>query len=552
MDGEIEMEIQKLFLAITILGFMCTQKAHASLDHKHAAELSLTSSAAGADTALASSAFRVQKAGIGVVSIRRQEQRGLVHPAIQRRAMCRCAARNGDAQTLISITPKQDNHSDEKALKDYFFIIQNLTMQEYITYQNALALIERNRLQAAQDIQQAVHEHINAPKVTMLVAQMLHPTIGYKNREKSIVVASVMHPELEAAIVAGDNQKFDKLAAGGWLMDTSNREGLDALSLAVHHGHPEIVKKIIGQIPFVAEQRRNELKKFAEAQAKRYQELGDSQTQEKGKKYTEIAEFIDTDWPKLTQEQNARLSSAIAFAQTDQAMQALAKGANPSGQLHDNDQTIVSYALYKSSIFLKMLIDAKLDLKIEINNARYGSSQSILSYAIDGRSPRMDIIKLLLDAGCDPNERELAHGVPIVFSILIDRQDPSLLQMCLDTKKINLHAKIQDKKGYLYTLLVLAIYMDLPDHAKLLLNAGCDSNELDSLNNPIAVHALTRDNVIFLKMLIAYGANMHATIHLDTGKTLSLVDYAKTLNKPEHLKIIEDAIAEQEYIYSCA
>lgn len=54
-------------------------------------------------------------------------------------------------------------------------------------------------------------------------------------------------------------------------------------------------------------------------------------------------------------------------------------------------------------------------------------------------------------------------------------------------------------------------------------------------------------------MLIEHGATIDVQIQKPyTEKILLLKEWAKRLNKPEHLKLIEDAIAEQEYIYSCA
>lgn len=314
---------------------------------------------------------------------------------------------SSDPKDLFQFIPKEKHELNEHALKRCFFGIKDTTMQEYRAYQAALGAIQQKRMQRFGMIHQAVSDCMNDsvnfdPKVAMITAQMLYPAIGLQTHKEQTTIVPLMHPELENAITSGNDKRFDELAAAGWLTDDPNNKGLDALSLAVHHGQLEILKKLIAQVPFVSEQRKNALKRSAEKQAEYYREQPDEEARQKLQAYQNIAQLIDTAWPN--KEKDNALSEAFYKDNAGAFLEALEKGASPNSRADDQKGSLLIYlALFNPNpVFLKMLVDTK---KID-PQATPEISQGLSIYSLPviaigvGRSIHL---KLLLDAGFDLN-----------------------------------------------------------------------------------------------------------------------------------------------------
>lgn len=340
--------IKRIAIALVLVSI----QMYASLDTKHRAESAAAKStgsagsAASASTATAAMPIASDNKTALERAIDAHDMRAVRAHARKlsdedRKKLIRYAAKKERPRMVLALVPKQSHESHEKGLKDCFFKIQDLTMQEYAPYRQAFVESQNKRIQRARGIyeQMVAHTTLDA-NMAMIIVQMLHPTVVEIQRAKLSTkeLVSAMHPDLEAAIVAGDIQKFDKLVAAGWLLDIPNKEGRDPLTLAVHQGRLEIVKKIVGQIPFVPEQRRNKLKKIAE-----------------DGKHIEIAQLIAAAWPN--QAQDDALYQACLNNQTGDFLQALAEGANPDA-IVDGIQDYAGNRAMVHGVIPKFWVDA--------------------------------------------------------------------------------------------------------------------------------------------------------------------------------------------------
>jgi ankyrin repeat protein len=146
-----------------------------------------------------------------------------------------------------------------------------------------------------------------------------------------------------------------------------------------------------------------------------------------------------------------------------------------------------------------------------------------------------------LARGANPNVLSVL-GDPIAFTALL-QANTVFLTMLLESKSFNLKATVNDDQGRAHPLLLWAIAKNKPDHAQLLLDAGCDPNALNVFGSPIAWTAVLVDNTAFLKMLIDKGLNLSVTI-MHGGKMLSVADFARIKGRVAHLKMIEEAIVK--------
>jgi ankyrin repeat protein len=195
------------------------------------------------------------------------------------------------------------------------------------------------------------------------------------------------------------------------------------------------------------------------------------------------------------------LEQAIGKRKFDIAKKLLVRGANPGGT-----------DIHSQPILIKILRDALLKTE-----------------------DKVEVIRLLLDNGVDPDTVDAIWGLPAICHAVEMSKTPVVEEMLRRGAK----TKVRMLAGQ--TLLTYSIDVNRRNHIKALLDYGADVNEVDGLNRTPLMLALLRLDYNLAKMFVDHGADATAKANEDAVK------FIKGIKRNDFLELFQlAASAESE------
>lgn len=214
------------------------------------------------------------------------------------------------------------------------------------------------------------------------------------------------------------------------------------------------------------------------------------------------------------------LRQALRYNQPAAVQALLAAGANPNAQ-DGNTDSILQEALFMNQ-YISFLDGGK----------------SVEHFATL-LPTRVTIIRQLLQAGANPNDRDRGNGTT-PFMLAAAHGNVELMQLLRQKG-----ASVNTPNAYGETALMYAAWRGEPTAVEFLLQAGAKVNAANHLGRTALIFAVRRESLPVTRLLLAKGANRNAasreTFTIPTRidyRQQTVLDHAKATGNPELIALI--------------
>jgi ankyrin repeat protein len=214
-------------------------------------------------------------------------------------------------------------------------------------------------------------------------------------------------------------------------------------------------------------------------------------------------------------------------------------GADRNAIDANNDHVAFQALLSDDPIFLELLLKHVLNPNAKISNSP--DALTLLAYAV--KHHKMKHVQLLLQYKADPlMPKDNLNNSALCYAFC--QKDSKYAQELLKAQ-LNPNLRILVRDGRSFPLLYSTMLKKQVVLTRLLLDHGADANATTNDGEPIVALALNFDP-IFLKTFIDANVNLDITAKDIDGIEKPLLSLKILADKPEHQKLIIEALAEQQ------